>query len=221
MRYGKILAIPVAAFASALGCGVTEGNGDFGREVRSVTSFAAIDASGPIHSYIHVDPTIEADRTMITVTGDANLLPLVVLDVNAVGALEISDGDDYVLPRLELAVEMRIRDLVAVTASDDAGVIADNITTSHFNLDASDGATLLLTGKVMALDAEASDEALIEAKELEAEYAGLILSDFAHANVCVSNHVNVEAGDEARIDVYCDPLVVDSDIEDEAEMTMF
>jgi hypothetical protein len=202
--------------AAMSGCGgATEGNGDFAQEQRMLAAFDAVAISDVIQADVTVDATVPADRVLVTVSGDRNLLQFVTIDINRFGALEATTSESTA-PRLDLKITFHVQSLIAIAAFGSSKVVARGISANHFDINANDNAILTLSGMAEFVDARIYANTLLNAQYFVATDAYVYASDSAHANVCVANKMSANADKSSRVDVYCEPATMVKQVSDDA-----
>ena len=102
-------------------------------------------------------------------------------------------------------------DLEGVDASSGSSISASGVTDGDFDIDASSGAYVEVSGDCDTLSAEASSGASVKAKGLECRNANADASSGASLAIYASDSVDAEASSGASVSVYGEPKNVSSD----------
>lgn len=173
-RFAALLAL---ATLTAPGCSISvdwdgpavAGSGVSKSETRTLPSFDAIDLSGDF------DVVVDVGRPRsILVTGDDNLLPLVITEVRN-GTLHIDREQDYRSHR-DVKIEISVESLRGFHSGGSSDVVVRNVRASAFDVGVSGSSELTADGEFGDLDASISGSGEIRmegtADEIEASVSG-------------------------------------------------
>ncbi len=190
--------------AVALVPGCTRGSGVKATEARTMETFEGIDVGGPFNVDVQVGPA-----TTVTVTGDDNVVPLVVTEVRQ-GTLHVELGG-RVATKLPLRVSIASPTITEVDAAGASRVSVKGVTGEELEVDASGASEVRLEGAVEALDADVSGASVLKASALTATRGEVDASGASSATVHVTSALDAEASGASRIQYSGSPGEVSRD----------
>lgn len=204
----KLIVATIASllFASCAFNGKQEqGNGDMKTETRNVpTNFTKIEANSAI--LVTVAP---GGAVAVTVDADSNLLPMVkthvengTLYINAEGSYSTEDpvSVHVTLPKIDalyskgsatINVEKKIVTEQLTLGADGAGNMTLEAEADNLRVDATSGASVILNGKALKLEATASSGSVVNAEKLMAN--DIIAESSSGGNTSVSPILSLDA----------------------------
>jgi hypothetical protein len=194
------------ALVALSGCkfGNVRGSGTMRLERRDVPAFTAVDVSGAY------DVEIVAQKEQsLEVEGDDNLLPLIKTEVRD-GVLRIYNEKGF-NTRQKLHVRITLKDLDGINASGASDIVATNVKTDEFNVEASGAGSLQISGETKTLDVGMSGAGELKARNLHAESVQIKLSGAAHADVYATQSLDASVSGAGNIDYYGDPKNIKED----------
>jgi putative autotransporter adhesin-like protein len=175
-----LLALGCTSGASAFNWGSQQGSGVEKSETRSLGSFSRIKTSGA--TVLHV--TAGQSSTVVTVSCDDNILPLVLTEVRGDTLYIWTDAN--VSTRLPLRVTIAMPKLAGIQGSGSSRIDAVNVAGEHFELHGSGNTTATVAGSVDALSIHLSGSGQVDASALAAKDADI------HGSGSSSVEVNVK-----------------------------
>ncbi len=218
--------VPLVATTAACDAKFIDGNGIEATDDREVVTFSGIE----VHSGLDVTLVSGAERA-VHLSGDENLLPLVRTEViDDVLVVEPIKERLYLLPELELLIEVTTPHLASAVASagsgvkgsvfcegDDAVLRLKGTGGAHFELEGVDvGATFLelsggsratLVGDTTVANLNLSGGALAELWDLDVLIAEVELSGGSQANMAISLEVSGALSGGSELDIIGEPTV--------------
>ncbi|MDD3118857.1 MAG: DUF2807 domain-containing protein [Victivallales bacterium] len=183
---------------------VINGNGNIVTITRKVAGIDAIDISGAFE--LEITWSDSPADAVITLSGDANLLPLIATRVGG-KVLKIYADQSYSSARkIRLAVQLSsLREL----NSRGANVInLMDINTERLEIKLSGASVLKASGQLVQLVGQLSGAVKLEAQPLHCRDVKLELSGAAKADITVANRLEVKAGGAAQCRYYGNPPTV-------------
>jgi len=196
----------VACVMLLAGCNVLNaepGNGKAAKQTRQVSGFTAVELSGALVADITLGST-----TSVEVTGDENLLPLLVTEVKD-GRLLVHTTKS-VRPKLELAVHIVLPALQAVEMSGSCKAKLAQVTGDKLALELSGSSALEASGTVRELSVEMSGSGEVHAAGLAAEAVKVGVSGSGTVEVAAASTLDVHVSGSATVLYHGHPKVTKS-----------
>lgn len=187
---------PVLLAALLVGCNMfgRSGEGALTTETRQVAPFTHVEAGGGIAVVISIGPT-----TAVTVTAQANILPIIATDV-AGDTLTIHSTQSY-NTTVGVTVNIVVPDLEGITLGGGSQGTATGISGEQLDINLSGGAGLTASGTVTALALNVSGGARATLDALLTQAVTADLSGGANATVSASISVYGSASGGAHLTV--------------------
>ena len=182
----------------------TTGSGTMKLEKRSVPAFAAVDVSGAYE----VEIVVQQEQTL-EVEGDDNLLPLIKTEVKN-GVLNINNEKGF-STKHRLRVRISVPSLDAVSTSGASNIVASNVKSDDFKIDASGAGKMQISGETKTLEVDISGAGEIDAKDLRAQKVSINSSGAAQADVYASEELNADVSGAGNVNYYGNPKTVNED----------
>ncbi|MBW6497721.1 MAG: DUF2807 domain-containing protein [Bacteroidales bacterium] len=199
---------------------LTEGSMNVVSEIRQISDFNAIEASGPVKVEL-----VQGDEIGLTIEADDNLIELIVTEVNdkvltirmrervvkyqaldikvafvTLEALRVSAGASVF--SLNTIVGLALKHIVSSGATSELNLDLEELT-----LEVSSGARAKLSGKVRELFIESSSGSEVMASELQAENASIKTSSGSVNHVFVNNEMSIDASSGAVVSYGGSPTI--------------
>lgn len=185
---------------------VTEGNGVAAAETRSVAAFEGAVARDGLALELSARGT--AGDVSLSITGDANLLPLVETVVT--GGYLIVRAKEPFSSNLGLVVRGEAPGLLRIGADAGGGAVATDVNVAGiFESAVAGGGRVVVSGNAGRFDALASDGGALDARNLTAAEVRINASGGAVVEICATNTLLAEAHDGAVITYACEPARVE------------
>ena len=182
----------------------TSGSGTMKLEKRDVPAFTAVDISGAYEVEIVVKP-----EQSLEIEGDDNLLPLIKTEVKN-GVLSINNEKGFSTNN-KLRVRISVASLDAISTSGASDIVASNVKSSDFKIDASGAGNLQISGETKTLDVDMSGAGELDAKDFHAEKVTIDSSGAAQADVYASQELNADVSGAGNVNYYGNPKNVNED----------
>lgn len=175
-----------ALFACNLADAQVIGAGPSRTEARSVGAFREVSAGGAVHLTINVGAP-----TAVTVTADANVVPLIRTRVQ--GDRLIIDSTDAYTAKAPVEIAITTPRLTALALAGAATAAAGGVTGDAFALDLSGGSRATLVGAVTTIAIDASGAAALDGRALTAQEATVSASGASRVDVAVARALTAVA----------------------------
>jgi hypothetical protein len=195
------LALVPALPAHALGLGIEFGSGVNKTETRNVGSFSRIEASGATELEITAGQT----ATVVTVSGDDNMVPLVKTTVS--GNVLIIKTDNVENTKLPLVVKIGMPKLAAIEAFGASKISAVNLTGQRFELVGSGSTKATIGGTVDNLVIKLSGAGRVDAGGLAAREAEIRSSGASTVEVNASDKLSVHISGAGKVTYLGHPAI--------------
>jgi hypothetical protein len=182
----------------------TSGSGTMKLEKRSVPVFTALDISGAFDVEISIKP-----EQSLEIEGDDNLLPLIKTEVKD-GVLNINNEKSF-STKHKLRVRISVANLKAISTSGASDIIASDVKSDDFKIDASGAGKLQLSGETKALDVEMSGAGELAAKDFRAQRVVINSSGAAEADVYASEELTAHVSGAGNVNYYGNPKTINED----------
>lgn len=182
----------------------TSGSGTMKLEKRTVPAFAAVDISGAYE----VEIVVQKEQS-VEIEGDDNLLPLIKTEVKN-GVLSITNEKSF-STKHKLRVRISVPSLDGISTSGASDIVASNVKSDDFKIDASGAGRLKISGETKTLDVDISGAGEIDAKELRAQRVTIDSSGAAQADVYASEELNADVSGAGNVNFYGNPKIVKED----------
>lgn len=195
------LLLIVSLALAAGGCDGVKGDGKPRTESRQVKSFTEVDAAGAFRLLLGI-----GEAGPLQLSGDANLLPLVVTRVEG-GRLKLSTTSS-VRPSLPLQVKLTTPELARVAISGASNVNARGLTGARFRLEISGAGEVELAGKVERLEIVISGAGKVQAARLVTKTASVVGSGAGKVELHASESLDVKLSGVGKVLYHGDPKKV-------------
>ncbi len=182
------------------------GNGVSKTVERKAADITILETSGAYN--IHIRSGI--DRQLIKITGDANLLPLIVTSPQS-NKLVIYP-EKSICTELGITVEMNVAALEALVTSGSDTIKVQGINTPKFSLDMGGSSDVELSGAAHTLDATISGAGDLKAKDLKTKETILNISGSSTANVYATERLKVDVIGVADVNYFGHPKKIEKEI---------
>jgi hypothetical protein len=179
------------------------GNGKAAKETRQVSGFTAVELSGALVADITLGAT-----TAVEVTGDENLLPLLVTEVKG-DTLKVHTTKS-VRPKLALAVHVVLPALKQVAMSGSCKATLAQVTGDKLALELSGSSALEASGAVRELAVDMSGSGEVHAAGLAAEAVKVGVSGSGTVEVAAASTLDVHVSGSATVLYHGHPKVTKS-----------
>lgn len=186
--------------------GCVRGNGISKTVERKAADVQILETSGAYN--IRIKSGI--DRQLIKITGDANLLPLIVTSSQS-NKLVIYP-EKSICTELGITVEMNVGSLEALVSSGSDTIRIQGINTPKFSLDMGGSSDVELSGAAHTLDATISGAGELKAKDLRTKETILNISGSSTANVYATERLKVDIIGVADVNYFGHPKVIEKEI---------
>lgn len=211
MQSGLVSALRLSSFllfAGLLaGCADVTGSGTMAEETRATGSFTRVSTHSGIELALTIGPA-----TSVKLSGDDNLLPLVLTEVSG-GELSIEFDDmQGFSSEIGLRAEVSAPEIVGVGASGGSTLRADGIDADAFSVEVSGGSPVSLHGSCGALDLSASGGSTIDGFGLACKKAALDLSGGSKAELSVSDEVSADLSGGSEVTIAGSPKITHQEL---------
>lgn len=182
----------------------TAGSGKMKLEKRNVPAFTAVDISGAYEVEIVVRP-----EQSLEVEGDDNLLALIKTEVRN-GVLRI-DNEEGFSTNHKLLVRISVPSLAGISTSGASDIVASNVKSDAFMIDASGAGKLQISGETKRLDVNMSGAGELDAKDFRAERVSIDSSGAAQADVYASEELTANVSGAGDVSYYGNPKTINQD----------
>jgi hypothetical protein len=182
----------------------TKGSGAMKLEKRNVPAFTAVDISGAYD----VEIVVQQGQSL-EVEGDDNLLPLIKTEVKN-GVLSINNEDSFSTSH-KLRVRISVPSLNGINTSGASDIVATNVKSNDFKIDASGAGKLQISGETKTLDVDMSGAGELDAKDFRAEKVSIDSSGAALADVYASEELNADVSGAGNVSYYGNPKIINED----------
>ncbi|MCA9659559.1 MAG: DUF2807 domain-containing protein [Myxococcales bacterium] len=221
----------VALAAPLLGC-PTVGDGDEASASRTITeAIRALEVFDALEVTVTVDPSA-AEGATIDLTGDANLLDLVVSELHSGDVLSLGMWATVETePTLPMRAELVTPALERVFVGGTAGVVVDglagdalelrardqsalnaSVTTPALGVDVDHKATVRATGEATVLEVLTAGNADVDASELTVVDAEIHHASAGELRLCASRALRGELSGDGTLVLLCAPTEIDVDV---------
>lgn len=182
-----LLAIPLQAHAFTTGSGIAKS------ETRTPGKFTKIETSGAIT----VEVTAGQSATILLVSGDDNLLPL--LQTTVAGDVLKIRMDESNTRKVPLVVKIAMPKLTAIDASGASRISVTGLNGERFALDGSGGTKAVLGGKIDKFAVDLSGAGRVDAFALEAKTATISISGAGHVDINASEKLDLKVSGAGKV----------------------
>ena len=200
-----VAALALATSLASFTFGTTVGNHRPLVEERVVARAHAVDAHGAFVVVVHV-----GEVQSVTVTGDANIVPLVDTHVQN-GRLLISTTRD-VEPAVPLVIEVTLPAVDALDASGAVEMTASGVHGRRVHLGAPGASTLTVAGQLVEGDVDVSGTSRARLEDVQMGRAHVSLSGASRADVLATVEVDAHTSGASSLHVVGHPTLVKRDI---------
>lgn len=206
----KILFLSLALLLALCGCkfndlSKTNGSGKMKIEKRDVPAFRSLDISGAYD----VEIVVQKEQSL-ELEGDDNLLPLIKTEVSNSGVLTINNEKSF-STKNKLRVRISVPDLIGISTSGASDIVASNVKSDGFDINASGAGNLKISGETYKLAVEISGAGDVDAKDLHAKVVSVNSSGAARADVYAAEELRADVSGAGNVNYYGDPKVVKED----------
>jgi hypothetical protein len=196
----------IVLLLSVGGCkfGHVTGSGAMKLEKRDVPTFTSVEISGAYDLEI-----IAQKGQSLEVEGDDNLLPLIKTEVNN-GVLHIYSEKGF-NTKNKLHVRITVQSLDGINTSGASDINVSGVKTDGFNIEASGASNIEVAGETKSLEVGMSGAGELDAKELHAQNANVIISGAAQADVYVTEALQANVSGAGNVNYYGNPKNVEED----------
>ncbi|HKR01593.1 MAG TPA: head GIN domain-containing protein [Pyrinomonadaceae bacterium] len=181
-----------------------KGSGTMKLDKRTVPAFSAVKISGAFEVEI-----VAQKEQSLEIEGDDNLLSLVKTEVSN-GVLHISTESGF-STKHKISVRISVPTLDGVDTSGACDIVATNVKSDEFKIDASGAGTLQVSGETKKLDVDISGAGEVDAKDLHAQFVDINSSGAAKADVYATEELTADVSGAGNVNYYGDPKVVNED----------
>lgn len=204
----------LASLATLAGCGRIGGSGVAAESVRSVPAFSQV----TVEHFLEADVTI-GGASRVVVSGDDNLVPLVVTTV-VDGQLVIGvQGDRDLAPVQPLRVQVDAPALAAIAASGFGTLHASGLAGDALTIGSSGGGDVTAAGACHALTVDVNGGAALDAGALTAATASVHVDANAHATITATEAVTGSVGANSSLHVLGNPPARSVDVAPHSELS--
>lgn len=186
--------------------GCVHGNGIAKTVERKAADFNILETSGAYDIQIKSG----VFKQQIKITGDANLLPLIV--TSSQGNKLVIYPEKSICTELGITVELNVASLEALVSSGSENIIAHGINSNRFTLDMGGSSDVELSGAALTLDASISGAGDLNAKNLKTRETILNISGSGTANVHATEKLKVDIVGVADVNYFGHPKVIEKEI---------
>lgn len=186
--------------------GCVHGNGIKKTVERKAADISIIETTGAYD--IRIKSGI--DKQLIKITGDANLLPLIVTSPQS-NKLVIYP-EKSICTEMGITIEMNVASLEAIVSSGSDSIKVQGIGTPKFVLDMGGSSDVELSGAAHTLDATMSGAGDLKAKDLKTKETILNISGSSTANVYATERLKVEIIGAADVNYFGHPKKIEKEI---------
>lgn len=182
---------------SAIGCNVgnltgVQGSGNAKSEIRNVSDFRQVEASGAINLEIDAQKDFSVE-----VEADDNLLPLIKSEVSG-DTLKIST-EDSISSKNKIVVRISMPELTSLNISGASDAVVLNVKTDSLKLEASGASKIKISGGADSLEADASGASGIDAESLLVNDADIKANGASNTTVSAANSLKADASGASKI----------------------
>lgn len=149
--------------------------------------------------------TIETGKTesSVTITGDDNLVPLVLTEVKD-GVLTVHSKESL-SPSKTITLLVTMKEMTSLHCSGAGKIAAKDLKTAQLKLSFSGAADFVGTGEVDQLDVQVSGAGNLDAKDLKAKTVTVSMSGAGNASLHASAELNASISGVGNVDYYGNP----------------
>lgn len=176
----------------ALGACGTRGNGEIAHDRRELGDFHSVDVGG-----VFVLDAQRSDEHLVELQGDANVLPLVELEVQ--GGVLHARTSESIHPKLDLVLRVRSPELRKVELSGASRGTIAGVAGEAFELEVGGASEARVTGAVAHFELDVSGASEVDALELVAKEVEVEASGASEASVTANASLAAEASGASTI----------------------
>jgi hypothetical protein len=180
-----------------------KGSGISQSEIRNVSDFKSIDASG----IVNVEVSSQKDFS-VEVQADDNLLQYIKTEVSGDTLKIYSEG--RISPKTRITVKISMPEIDGVEVSGVSNTVVSDVKGDSLKLEASGASKIKISGEAKSLESNASGASGIDAENLKVEDAEIEASGASNTTVSASNNVEAHASGASHIYYTGEPKDVSS-----------
>ena len=202
MRHAPTVACPFAAllFALTSGCGPVIGSGHLTSESRKIHGFTGVELAGPGNVIVQ-----QTGAESVTVEAEDNLQ----LQLNA----EVRDGWLYlsttgnIQPTRPITWHVTVRDLRGLYSAGSGTITVPRVATDSLQVVVAGSGTIRVAGTAEAQSALIAGSGAYAARELESTRARIDMTGSGHADLSVSESLDVTITGSGSVEYFGHPVV--------------
>lgn len=213
-RFGILLLCVLAVLAGVVGCSKgIPGSGTMKTEKRTFAEFKRLELGGSF------EVTIETGKPEFsaTITGDDNLLPMVLTEVN--NEVLTVNFKEPLAPTKRMTLVLAMGEMTAATFSGEGKIVARDLKTNTLKLDFSGAVEFVGTGEVENTYTQLSGAGNIDLKGLKVRRSSVHLSGAANLVVHASDELVAVISGVGKVEYYGNPPKVSQKISGVGKLT--
>lgn len=186
--------------------GCLHGNGEAATVERKLAEFNMLETSGSFAVHIKAG----SNEQQVKITGDANLLPLVITSLQ--GNKLLLYPQRAICTEMGITLDISIAGLDALVTNGSDSIKAQGIDSHRFALDMAGSSDVELTGRAITLDGTISGSGDLHAKNLKTKESLLNVSGSGTANVYATDRLKVEIVGISDVNYFGHPQKIEKEI---------